>query len=490
PPDTATPPGDPTLRAVTEIFGAVLGRTAVPPDVPFFALGGSSLAAGRACARLAARLDRPVPVAQLYRHPTAAALARWLDTTIAVPSPAAPPTEIPLTPMQLVYLTRWLVDPADRTGHCLLTWVIEGSLDRAALAAAVAAVHRRHEPLRAAYRPDPAPQAQVVAVPAPVPVVLDPAPSVDDALAALRAELAGDLDPTTGRVWRTALAPAGQATVFGVAVHHIAFDGASEAVLARDLAAAYAGAMLPPAPALHAVRRQHAEPPDALRGELTGVPELRWPADPLDPAPDEPCRVEVRVGPEVLRAVDALAAAAGVTRFTVLLAQYAASLADVTGQRDFAVGVPVAQRGAGLEDAIGCHLNMVCLRLRGSALDGDPAAVGSVVARAFATQDVPLRDVLELVAAPRTGRPPLFQTLFALQDNEIPRMELPGLDTSFHRAPYLDLPLELHTELWPEDGGLRVEVAFRPDAVGRTTAEALVKLLIDRLHTIPTGERR
>jgi mycobactin peptide synthetase MbtE len=494
--------GDTTAGLVTEIFCAVLGRAAVPRDVPFMELGGNSLGAGRVCARLAARLDRPVPVSRLYQHPTVAALARWLRT--APPSPVgrvAASAEVPLTPMQLVYLTRHLRYPSDRTAHCLLTWVIEGTLDRVALESAITAVHQRHEPLRAAYVADPRPAARLADIPAPALEVLPSQPSVDAAAQALRTELGDDLEPTAGEVWRTALVPvsAGRITLFGCVVHHIAFDGWSESVLANDLAAAYntarrAGEPVTPwPPSLATVHRRQAErlmytdlaaQRDYLLSELTGIPALRWPADPAQLAPGTPGQVQVPLARAVIAGVDALAAEAGVTRFVVLLAQCAMSLAEVTGQGDLAVGVPVAQRHGGLEAAIGCHINMLCIRLRGAALGGGLAAIretGRIVGLAFAAQDVPFGDVLQLVNPPPTDRPPLFQTLFALQDNAIPRLDLTGLRTTFLRQPYLELPLELHTELWPDDdGGMQLTVSFGPEAVPDTIAQNFAKYFTDR----------
>ncbi|PGH46885.1 hypothetical protein CRI70_31630 [Streptomyces sp. Ru87] len=200
----------------------------------------------------------------------------------------------------------------------------------------------------------------------------------------------------------------------------------------------------------------------------------------------------VRLSPAALAEADAEAARAGVTRFVVLLSRWAASLAEVTGRTDFAVGVPVSRRDSpGLERAVGCHIGMLCLRMRGPALDDGPDAVadtGRIVARAMAAQDVSFTDVLGLVDPPRTGRPPLYQTLFALQDNPAPLLDLGGTRTRFLRGPYLDLPLELHAELWPEeDHGLRLEISYRPEAVPADTARALAEHFAARAHLTAPG---
>ncbi|MFB7361972.1 AMP-binding protein [Streptomyces hydrogenans] len=520
PDGTPAAPDTPLTALVAETFTAVLGATAVPHDVPFAELGGSSLDAGRVCARLSAALGRPVPISALYARPTARGLAGWLaerepeepgageDGRDPVPDDG----RVPLSPMQTGYLTDHLVTPEDRSAHCLLLFRIDGDLDLDALDAAVEAVHARHEVLRSAYLPSPEPVAVPGDHPAPVLEVLDPEPGAEEAVRVLRETLGEPLDLTGGETWRTALVPLdgggpAPAWVFACVVHHIAFDGWSESVLAADLATAYATAragdrpVLPPAPTvagaarLRAARRAGADTGSALAervAELTGVPPLAWPA-PLDgpePAAREIRRTEVPLAADAAERLDEAARRSGTTRYAVLLALYGQVLTALTGQDDLAVGVPVAQRhDLALESAVGCHIDMACLRLRGEVLDGGPASVaaaGRILGRAFAAQDVPFHELVRALNPPRTGRPPLFQTLLVLQDNTPPALPLDGLTTTLLRPPYLDLPLEAHTELWPlPDGGLLLTVSHRPAAVPDHTARELAKRLADLVHTLP-----
>ncbi|MFB6697992.1 AMP-binding protein [Streptomyces rubiginosohelvolus] len=506
------------VHRTAAVFAAVLGLPTVPLDTPFTDLGGSSLAGGRVCARLAAELERPVPVSRLYEHPTARGLGQWLAGEAPVPpAPVAAGDDVPLTPMQTGYLTNHLLRPQDRSAHCLLLFRIDGDLDLDSLDSAVETVHERHETLRTACTATPHPVARVTDLPAPVLEILEPEPDTDRAVETLRATLGAPLGLDEGEVWRTALVPLepGRAWVFGCVVHHIAFDGWSESVLAGDLAAAYnaaraaagdAAPVPPPPPALsvaesarlRAERLAHADPEHqraTLIDALAGVPELTWPAR-TDPtaAPAAPAfRTERLLEPDAAARLDAAAARAGVTRYAVLLACYGQVLAELTGQRDFAVGVPVAQRfDPRLDDAVGCHIEMACLRLRGAVLDGGPEAVaeaGRVLDRAFAAQDVSFHELVRLLNPPRTGRPPLFQTLLVLQDNAIPELPLTGVGTTLLRPPYLDIPLEVQTEVWPlPDGRLRLAVNHRLDAVGHATAHELAERLAGLVHTLPSHE--
>jgi amino acid adenylation domain-containing protein len=485
---------DPLVVQVARVFAAVLDRAEVSPDVSFTALGGTSLGAGRVCARLAAELGRPVPVSRLLGHPTARALAGWLRSTGETGvEDTAPPVDVPLSPMQVGFLTRHLLEPDDRSGHCLGTWIVDGDLDRQAMNTALARVHHRHEALRAAYSPGRNPFAKAVDVPAPELTVLDEAPSVDAAVSALRAELRQQLDLRDGRVWRAALVPlSGRRGVFGYVVHHIAFDGWSEAVFARDLAAAYRGG-LDRAPGLAdtwSLRQDYLRHADLERQrawakeELRDLPQLVYPVGP-DVPDHEPGRVEEVLTPADVAVLDAAADAAGVTRFVALLAAYGRALAELTGQDDFAVGVPVAQRADHrLHDVVGCHVDLVCVRLRGDA--GSLTQVGDLVRRAFEAQDVGFGEVVRLVNPPRSSRTPLFQNLFAYQDNTPPDLPLDGVATRFLRQPYLGLPTEVQTDVWPtDDGGLRVVVGFLPAAVAVGFADDLAKRFADLVRARP-----
>lgn len=527
-----SPGPDDLLARVVQVFASVLDRSAVPADASFFGLGGTSLAAGRVCARLAAELDCPVPVERLLRNPTARALTGWLrenaaelSRTAELPGTAelprtaepGPPAAsgVPLSSTQAGFLTRQLLDPRDRSAYCLGIWRIDGDLDHGALSAAVRAVHERHEPLGAAYVPLRGHGvARAGCGPAPGMTVLAEAASVGDAVAALRRELSRELDITAGQVWRTAMArsapgPDGAPVhVFGYVVHHIAFDGWSESVLAEDLAAAYeehrtgrrAGYARPPSLAeaweIGEARRRHADIESqraALHAHLRDVPPLPHPIAGEAPAgggdASVPLRVERTLGAVDVARLDGIARPLGVTRFVVLLAAYGHALSRLTGRSDFAVGVPMAGRADGrLDRSVGCHITMACIRMRDEALSCDAGAVaatGPLVDLAFGTQDVGFGEVVRMVNPPRSRRPPLFQNILVYQDNEAPRLALGNARTRFLRQSYLGIPVELQTDVWPlEDGSLRIVSHHLPTAIGRDSVGELQRLFEQALHAI------
>ncbi|PKT71713.1 non-ribosomal peptide synthetase [Streptomyces populi] len=520
--DRRGPVGDPLVRLVAEAFAEVLGRAAVPAHTSFFDLGGSSLQAARVCTRVRGRTGRPVPLSSLYEHASAERLGSWLrsargtDGTDGTDGTARgtdgtargadvvpqPSDGIPLTAMELVFLTRHLTAPQDRSGYCLMVWHLDGPLDQDRLEGAVAAVHERHQVLRTAFRADPRPHAEVTDICAPPLELLDARPTTDEAVAALRQLFDEPLEPQDADLWRAALVPVTETRgrLFGLLVHHIAFDGRSESVLARDLSDAYAGREPRPAPPTLAERARLTTAATALtdragraeraREELLDVPPIRWPERP-GPGETGVGHLDVSVPADLTAGLDTTGTALGASRFVVLLSAWADILAEVCGQRDFAVGVPVAERTVPeLEETVGCLIGMMPVRLRGDAVDGGESGVretGAVVHRAFTRSDVPFTDLTQS-AGTASGRPPVFQCLFALQDNPPPRLDLPGVTAAHLRQPYAALPVELHLEVWPdENGALDVVLSFRRAAVTETTALNLLKGYHDRLALIAAG---
>ncbi|MFI0737701.1 SDR family NAD(P)-dependent oxidoreductase [Streptomyces sp. NPDC021100] len=93
-PDPGAVPAGKTQRLVARVWCEVLGVDRVGPDENFFDLGGHSLLMARVHGSLQAALDREFSMVDLFRHPTVATLATYLDTPATTPAdtPGAPAT--------------------------------------------------------------------------------------------------------------------------------------------------------------------------------------------------------------------------------------------------------------------------------------------------------------------------------------------------------------------------------------------------------------
>jgi amino acid adenylation domain-containing protein len=221
-------------------------------------------------------------------------------------------------------------------------------------------------------------------------------------------------------------------------LHHIVSDGWSMGVFFRELAALYVAfaqgrpSPLPELPVQYAdfavwQRRRLAgeglrEQLDYWRRELAGVPVLELPTDRPRPPVQRfaGAKQPFALPPGLSAELNDLARRSGASLFMLLLAGFAALLARLSGQEDFAVGTFAGNRNrAELEGLIGFFINSLVLRLRPAGEASFRRLVEQareVTLGAFAHQDVPFERLLEALHVERDlSRTPLFQVMLILQ---------------------------------------------------------------------------
>ncbi|MEV4313135.1 amino acid adenylation domain-containing protein [Actinocrispum sp. NPDC049592] len=352
----------------------------------------------------------------------------------------------------------WFLDQL-RSGarEYLLHWGfrLRGTLDAAALTAALTEIAARHEVLRTHYETVDGRPFQVVDPPAPVALnVIDV--SEGDAEQRVREIGAAEADTPidlSGSPWRlTLIKVAPDEAVLLIVVHHIAFDNASLGIVAAELRRLYtafaAGELSPlePLPIQYAdfagwQRDRWAEPDEALTGQfgywrskLTGLAPLELPTDRSRPAMWDPDgdTVSFVVPASLANELVAIGRASGATPFMVFLAAFNVLLSRYSGRRDIGVGTSMDGRTlVELEQLAGPLLATVVLR---TDLAGDPtfaellARTRETTLDAFERTDVPFqRLVAELVPDRDSSRNPLFQAAFVVHNGEGEPLSLPGL---------------------------------------------------------------
>ncbi|BFV59645.1 hypothetical protein KCMC57_up47490 [Kitasatospora sp. CMC57] len=493
--DGPAPQGLDPLGVARAEYARVVGPQA-EPEARFASLGGTSLDALRLCARTAARTGLAISASAFLAEPTLNGLLALVgsaaETARGRPAEGTTPVEddgeLVLSGVQADFCLRHELFPDDPSAVCQVAWRVSGEVHVPALEAALNDLHQRHEGLRAAYRVEDDPVAVLSGPGRSIQVETVTEDGFDRALARpLRIEV--------GEVWRCVRTDSG---LLGLAVHHVSFDGWSQALLTADLAHAYAARALGAAPVFAETSpglRQLAEEEAALRSPavhdgqlrywrstLAGLPELNFPLPTGARTADETVEpVTFTVDPATVAALSGLAREAGATLFAPLVACYAAALAEVLGQRDFGIGVPVARRfGRHAVRAVSCLVDTLCLRLPVPAGGRTPQdallAALPVVTAALARQDVRFADVVRETRPPRTGRNPLYQTLFAYQGNEDVPLALPGCTVQPHTPAAVPAMNELVCEVWPlPSGGLRVDLTHQDHRVGRDVVERVAR---------------
>ncbi|HYG63000.1 MAG TPA: amino acid adenylation domain-containing protein, partial [Thermoanaerobaculia bacterium] len=410
-------------------------------------------------------------------------------------------------PLSFAQQRLWFLDQLDPGNHVnnifrALVW--RGPLDEAALRRALTEIARRHESLRATFPSTANEPRQRVAPPAEVPLsVEDLRGLTEDERRGHAAELARlesrhAFDLARGPLFRPRLLRLdAEEHVLLLNMHHIVSDGWSMGLLFRELTALYraSAAGLPsplPEPPLQypdfAAWQRERFAGGALEEGLAFWREHLAGADtvlelPLDhPRPAlESFRGAIHlfeVPAAEARALAALARREGATLFMTLTAAFEVLLHRFTGQSDFLLGTPVAGRDREeLEDLIGFFANTLLLRAR---LGGDPtfqdllARVRRDTLDAYAHQDVPFERLVEELRPERhLSHNPLFQAMFALQNQPAGSVEIPGVTLEPLRVERGLSKLDLTLEMGETASGLAGYFEYNTDLFDAGTIERL-----------------
>nr|AEG64698.1 LpmD [Streptomyces viridochromogenes] len=533
-------PRTPQEEILAGLFAELLGLASVGIDDDFFELGGHSLLATRLAGRIRSVLGAELAVRQLFETPTVAGLARALGTAGAARTALAPaeprPDRVPASFAQrrLWFLHRF--EGPSPTYNIPFALRLTGEVDGAALREALADVADRHESLRTVFAEDAEGPYQIVRQGEEARPELTVVPAVAEGdLDGRIAEAAGYAFELSAELpLRAWLLETGEHQhVLVLLVHHIAGDGWSVPLLARDLIAAYTARLAyggapdwRPLPVQYAdyslwqaavlgseddesspIARQLAY----WKQTLAGLPEeLPLPADRSRPARSahQGDRVRYEVPAPLYERVRSLARATQASPFMVLQAAVATLLTRLGAGTDIPLGTPIAGRtDDALDDLVGFFVNTLVLRTDTS---GNPtfreliARVRETDLAAYAHQDLPFERLVEALNPTRSqSRHPLFQTMLTFNNTaQRPAAErdaaaTPGglavesMGTQTTTAKF-DLLLSFAERHGPDGAldGLSAGLEFATDLFDRETAEGLVARLLSLLDTLTQDPQR
>ncbi|WP_346157507.1 amino acid adenylation domain-containing protein, partial [Nonomuraea recticatena] len=500
---TGRAPRTPREEKLCGLFAEVLGVDRVGADDGFFDLGGHSLLATRLVSRIRTVLGAELPIRALFETPTPAGLADRLGGGQRVRPRLAPMPRPARLPLSFAQRRLWFIhrfEGPSPTYNLPIVLRLTGELDVPALRAALLDVVTRHESLRTIFPEDTEGMPYQHVVP-PGEIALDlPVTTPDELEPAVARAVEREFDlaeeiPVRASVLR--VSP--REHVLVLLVHHIAGDGGSSAPLARDLSAAYAARRAGAAPSWAGLPVQYADytlwqrellgdenDPDSLvaaqtrywRGELDGVPQpVQLPTDRPRPAVagNGGDAVGVRLDPAVLARVEELAREQGVTVPMVLQSALAVLLWRLGAGDDVTIGSPIAGRtDEALADLVGFFVNTWVLRVDLSGRPSFHELLGRVKGKALAAydnQDVPFEDLVELLNPERsTAYHPLFQVMFAWQNNAPSASAMPGLHVRLEPVPTRRAKFDLFFNLAPDGAGT---LEYATDLFDRGTAETV-----------------
>lgn len=510
---------DDTERAVAAIWEELLQRAGLGREDHFFALGGNSLMAVQAVARISAQWHIPFTPRNLFQYPRLHECAAEINRLITIDSvhsiPAIesrarsaqdPVNGLPLSFGQQRLWFLWQLDPCGTAYHVQHALRLSGELDRHALQAGFQDLIARHEPLRTIFRTGAAGMAeQVIQSVSPLTISetdLRHLPAAQhEQRAAREAEdiVARPFDLTQGPLLRVGLLRMTEKeNIIIIVMHHIISDGVSMQILLDEFAACYQAhaqgkaVCLDPLPVQYAdytlwqkkwLEAGEKDKQLAYWKNYLGAehPLLTLAADqarqPVTSYPAARYRFDLpRDGLEKLRG---LALERGATLFMLLLAAFQVLLFRHTGQQDIRTGVPLANRNrietSGL---IGFFVNTQVIRSQLHDRMTFSALLQQLredVINAQACQDLPFEQLVEALHPQRDLRHnPLFQvTINHLQKDYRALQQLSGLAVDEYRLPEQAAQLELRLEtIESPDGSVSADFIyaanlFEPDFIAQ-----------------------
>ncbi|WP_127917303.1 non-ribosomal peptide synthase/polyketide synthase [Prescottella agglutinans] len=520
-----------TEEIVAGIFADLTGGARVGADDSFFEVGGNSLSATRATARINEAFGTALTVREFFEVPTVSALASRVDAHAGLDRPrltqSQRPARLPLAPAQERI---WFDNQRTRGGEWNIPFALRlrGAIDVEVLRAAAGDVVARHESLRTVYPATTDGPVQVIvpaadAIPQVEAVETDPV-SLE---AELNAFLWADFDVATQLPMRMRLFRIGPDDhVLAVVVHHISADGFSVGPLTRDVVVAYAARAVGVAPQWDPLPVQFADYAvwkHTLLGEfddpaseahrqmdywartLAERPEfLDFPTDRPRPAvrPTAGAAVPVHLDADTHAALVALARECGASLFMVLQAAFALCVSRFANEKDVTVATSIAGRGEPeLDDLIGNFSDDVLMRVvvdEGDSVADLVAAVRAAALGAYAHPDVS-NPRLERALGLDPGAPynPLFQVTLILQRAvDGLAAEFPGLSIEQHPVPTTVAKHELEFSLNDRYDSLGVPMGvtggllYQTALFDESTAQGFVDRFVSVLRTMAADASR
>ncbi|HEY3581066.1 MAG TPA: amino acid adenylation domain-containing protein, partial [Pyrinomonadaceae bacterium] len=447
-------PRTPTEELIAGVWQEVLGIERAGIDSDFFELGGHSLLAMQVISRLRDAFKLELPLRLLFGKPTIRELALGVEEEFKSGRKLdAPPIEIlpreEKLPLSFAQQRLWFLDqmepgnPFYNLGGAVR---LRGPLDIAALKRSFDEVLRRHEALRATFIGNGKEVRLVIAaeVESPLPIVdlehFEPDHRETEIRRLAVEEAQKPFDLGHGPLLRTTLLRlTEQEHVVLFTMHHIVSDEWSIGLLIKEIGVFYEAFSRNTPALLPDLKVQYADFAgwqqrwlsdkttntllDYWKKQLDGAPlVLDLPAEGARPPVQtyQGATYQFDLGAALTEKLKTASRQQGATLFMTLLAAFQTLLYRYTGQEDFVIGTPVANRSRqDLEPLIGFFVNLLVLR---SQLNSETTftdhlrRVRETALDAYAHQDLPFEKLVEELQPERDlSRSPVFQVLFALQ---------------------------------------------------------------------------
>jgi acyl carrier protein/NRPS condensation-like uncharacterized protein len=506
-------PRDKLEATLVEIWAEVLGmeKGTIGINANFFELGGHSLKATLVASKIHKKLNKKVPLAEIFKTPTIRELAGYINgvKTYDSASPIEPVENkdyyLVSSAQKRLYIMQQM--EVEGTSYNMPAVVIlEGGLERAKLEAAFLQLIKRHESFRTSFQMignEPGQRIQKE-----VPFELQ----YHEEEASLEIErivknFVRPFDLSQPPLLRVGLIKIeAREHILMVDMHHIISDGTSMGVFVKEFMTFYSREELPALRlqykdfsewqnniiALGKLKQQEEYWLNKFKGDIPVLNMNMLTDYPNPPGNDkslEGTMISFEIDNDLTAQVKQLVLETETTLHIVLLAVYNILLSKYTGQQDIIVGSGIAgRRHVDLENIIGMFVNMLPMRNRPKESKTFREFLEEVkknALEAYENQDFQFNElVMKLDIERNYRRNPLFDTQFTLQNVEIEPVEIPGLKLKSY--PYGIRMIQFDLSLNGMETGETVLMTFEyPISLFKpTTIEKMAKHYIEILKQV------
>lgn len=491
------------------IWRELLGLPAIGTRDNFFHFGGHSLLATRLMSRIRNQLNCELELNILFEKPTIEELAVEIAArkrnqyTPIVSISREGSSSIPLSSAQE---RLWFLQQMDtgNTGYNVpVALKITGRFSSDVLQKVFDALIERHESLRTCFPVTSGKPWQQIHPSLNCPLRLTSLIGHANQAAELESiairEANTPFDLATGPLIRLHLLKLGESHhVLLITLHHVITDGWSMGILVREMTALFhafsEGKPNPLKPLKlnyvdfanwHRTRLDEGhleEQRSYWIRQLRNLPSLELNTD--RPRPKKQtyngAHIDLEIEADSATKLNALSQRHRVTLFMTLLAVFKIALARYSNQKDIAVGTPIANRThPDTEDIFGFFVNTLVLRSR----YGREASfiqlleeIRETTLEAYRHQDFPFEQVVDALSLPRDpSRSPLFQVMFVLQNADLPKLKLPGLEVEPMDFETGIAKFDLSVTLAEEDGRIKGTVEYNTDLFDEESIHCLIR---------------
>ena len=195
------------------------------------------------------------------------------------------------------------------------------------------------------------------------------------------------------------------------------------------------------------------------------------------------------IAPDVFQRVKDFVLEREITLNIFLLAAYTILLSKYTGQEDIVVGSLVTGRShTDLQQIIGLFLNTVPLRVfpaPDKTVRHYLREVKETTLRGYENQDYPLNELVWKLGIRRDAqRNPLFDTIFTMQNLELPEVEIEGLILKSYSPGKITVKFDLYFDAVETGDGLALFFKYSTALYRAATIERMVDHFIDIIRQV------